>query len=165
MGEYVHYICPREPLPTSETIAEFFRQDAGGFELEEEAHIVKSGIVYAAVEINLPGDDLFAPELEEFRERVTKLGNGTPEASARVLGVLDETKSIVTVQLLSGPGSAEEAEKPVNLLFAHFDRTCPGMVYSSVVGFWEGDRQILAVRWPTRPNALRRLWRSLTGGR
>lgn len=109
-------------------------------ELRELAVLLHGQQQLALVEINLPDDDIFQDDLDEFLDLV---GEGGSPAESRVRAALQATQAIVAVEAQWAGEDAEPVLSRIDplwdWLFAHHD----GLLQADGEGFYDAEGLVL----------------------
>lgn len=153
MGYYMRFIVTDEHTLDLRVIEhalqerdEAYRLESIQFEPYEAADLGYGEEVYAEIELNRPGDDLFADEVDEL---VDELANWDFELDEdhQVREVLREmvqgARIIVAVRILFGDNGLEDGIRLVEPLWDWMFKTYEGVLQVDYEGYYDGEGSLL----------------------
>jgi len=144
----------RGNAPTIDALSGLLRAASPDLSLQSatepmRALIVRDGgdaaLPYAEIDVNLPGDDLFEPEIEEFLEwaHSERMHETVVRARDDVVSALGATEFIIAVRYLWMGRSSDEVLDAVDPLWTVLKSGWSGIVHASGEGFYRGHDLIL----------------------
>jgi hypothetical protein len=100
--------------------------------------------LYAEIEINAPGDELFEAETGEMLEFLKEAMGAGRE---RVEGVLKSARRTVAVSVLGAGRTSEESLAGIDPLWVWLFSTRSGLLHADAEGFYDGNELILEETW------------------
>jgi hypothetical protein len=98
---------------------------------------------YGEIEINMPGDQLFADEITEFREF---LGDTDGPNKQIVLDALSQARAIVAVRVLWQDRDDEDTLRRIDLLWSWLFDHHKGLMQADGEGFYDANGLVYAVK-------------------
>jgi hypothetical protein len=113
-----------------------------GEEAGSAGALTYGGEVYGEIEVNRPGDSIFAEELEELEEFVGEAEGGRkPE----VFGVLRRAKAIIAVRVSMRGGGNEETLEKIDPLWQWLTANREGLAQADGEGYYDASGLVLRV--------------------
>ena len=137
---YMRFLSEDDQPLNLEEIMSGLRSADPGFRLDEGGILAKGEELLAELEVNEPGEELFAVEIDELRE-LARQSSGTGEA---VAARLESVTAILAVRVLSQKRTAEQTLSLLDPLWHWLQAYRRGLVQADGEGFYEGQRPILA---------------------
>ena len=149
MGYSMRFVSADATEATLPAIAEALRAVDPSYELKADeevaspsADLLFEGDPYAEIEINTPGDGLFAEEIAELKEFLEDAGLGD---KAKVLTVLESAKVIIAVQVLFGGRETEETMEKLDPLWEWLLANRSGLLQADGEGYYDSTGLILEI--------------------
>ncbi|MBK8025718.1 MAG: hypothetical protein IPK19_31085 [Chloroflexi bacterium] len=144
MGDYFRYLVTVDCDLTLAALEELFRRSSDQFSIHgEEASPNAGDLLYGSsilgdIEINRPGEEVFDEDLDEQREILDSIEEGTEY----VRSVLERVKLMVALQLTEeGHGAYDQIDPLWDLLFEN----CDGLLQVDDEGFYDSEGVVLAL--------------------
>jgi hypothetical protein len=111
-------------------------------ESDSAGALTYNGDIYGEIEVNRPGEEIFAEEIEELAESV---GGAEGERKSEVLSVLRQAKAIIAVRVLWQGRESEETLGKIDPLWQWLIANRKGLSQADGEGYYDASGLILEV--------------------
>ena len=140
LAYYMRFFAAGHPSPTLESVSRRLQDAHPDMQFEDDT-LIKDGVPYGAIEVNLPGEELFTDERDEF---LADLDDDESPGAQQVRSTLHACTGIVVVQVLGGTLDLEEVLSRFDVLWEGLDAQPGGLLQADGEGFYAGTQLI----WP-----------------
>lgn len=148
MGDYFRFFYFDDPPPAFSWLEEGFRAISPRFRLRVDpaaanvADLILRDDVYAEIEINSAGGDLYQEDLADLRDQLEHPPAEDIEAVNRVLSLLEQARGLIAVRLTDFGSVDYDAIDPIwDWLFSQRD----GLLEIDDEGYHDRDGQVLSL--------------------
>ena len=127
---------------TPSILEQALKETDSEYSIADSGELKHGDDVYAVVEVNRPGDSLFAEEIGELREFVEAVRG---KRKADILRTLDNAKAIVAVQVLFGGRESEATLEKLDPLWEWLMSHRKGLLQADGEGYYDQTGPILKV--------------------
>ena len=142
MSYYMRFITTDTAETTPSILEQALKETDSEYSIADSGELKHGDDVYAVVEVNRPGDSLFAEEIGELREFVEAVRG---KRKADVLRTLDNAKAIVAVQVLFGGRESEATLEKLDPLWEWLMSHRKGLLQADGEGYYDQTGPILKV--------------------
>ncbi len=145
MSYYMRYLITEDKSVSLDSIEVGLRTQDQTYRILREADgstgdLLHGGVVYAQIEINRPGDEIFDEDIAELRALLPP-----PPEAGRVHDALDHTTAMVAVEIGWQGLDPEDLLDNIDPLWEWLEREYRGLLQVDSEGFYEGDEHLLAL--------------------